>query len=86
MFIAISRSGETEQVLDKARIAKNIGMKVIAFTRASLNSLGELADLHFRLYDDAVHYAAEAGEISSFESNLVMLIDLLLLQATAEKS
>ncbi|WKA61386.1 MurR/RpiR family transcriptional regulator [Pectobacterium aroidearum] len=86
VFIAISRSGETEQVLDKARIAKNIGMKVIAFTRASLNSLGELADLHFRLYDDAVHYAAEAGEISSFESNLVMLIDLLLLQATAEKS
>ncbi|QTF07525.1 MurR/RpiR family transcriptional regulator [Brenneria izadpanahii] len=82
VFIAISRSGETEQVLDKARIAKNIGMTVIAFTRASLNTLGELADLHFQLYDDAVHYAAEAGEISSFESNLVMLIDLLLLQAT----
>lgn len=82
VFIAISRSGETEQVLDKARVARNIGMKVIAFTRASLNSLGEQADLHFRLYDDAVHYAAEAGEISSFESNLVMLIDLLLLQAT----
>ncbi|MBJ7223871.1 MULTISPECIES: MurR/RpiR family transcriptional regulator [unclassified Brenneria] len=82
VFIAISRSGETEQVLDKARIARTIGMQVIAFTRASLNSLGELADLHFKLYDDAVHYAAEAGEISSFESNLVMLIDLLLLQAT----
>ncbi|MFC3396411.1 MurR/RpiR family transcriptional regulator [Brenneria rubrifaciens] len=86
VFIAISRSGETEQVLDKARIAKNIGMQVIAFTRASLNSLGELADLHFRLYDDAVHYAAEAAEISSFESNLVMMIDLLLLQATTVDS
>ncbi|TCV04208.1 hypothetical protein EDC54_11178 [Samsonia erythrinae] len=33
--------------------------------RRSLNSLDELADLHFRLYDDAVHYAAEAGEIGS---------------------
>ncbi|MCL2892670.1 MurR/RpiR family transcriptional regulator [Brenneria tiliae] len=86
VFIAISRSGETEQVLDKARIAGNIGMKVIAFTRASLNSLGALADLHFQLYDDAVHYAAEAGEIGSFESNLVMLIDLLLLQATTADS
>lgn len=83
VFIAISRSGETEQVIEKAKIAKNIGMTVVAFTRASLNSLATVADLHFRLYDDAIHFAAEAGEISSFESNLVMLIDLLLLQVTS---
>lgn len=83
VFIAISRSGETEQVIEKAQIAKNIGMTVVAFTRASLNPLANVADLHFRLYDDAIHFAAEAGEISSFESNLVMVIDLLLLQATS---
>ena len=82
VFIAVSRSGETEQVLDKARIAKNVGMTVIAFTRASANPLAEIADLHFALYDEAIHYAAEASGITSFESNLVLLMDLLLLEAT----
>ncbi|WP_330983042.1 MULTISPECIES: MurR/RpiR family transcriptional regulator [Enterobacterales] len=82
VFIAVSRSGETEQVLDKARIAGNIGMTVVAFTRASANTLAGMADLHFALYDEAVHYAAEAAGVTSFESNLVLLMDLLLLEAT----
>lgn len=82
VFIAVSRSGETEQVLDKARIARNVGMTVVAFTRASANTLAGLADLHFALYDEAAHFAAEAADITSFESNLVLLMDLLLLEAT----
>lgn len=82
VFIAVSRSGETEQVLDKARIAKNVGMTIVAFTRASANSLASMADLHFGLYDEAVHFAAEAAGVTSFESNLVLLMDLLLLEAT----
>lgn len=82
VFVAVSRSGETEQVLDKARIARNVGMTVIAFTRASANTLAGLADLHFALYDEAVHFAAEAAGVTSFESNLVLLMDLLLLEAT----
>ena len=81
VFIAVSRSGETEQVLDKARIAKNVGMTVVAFTRASANTLAGMADLHFALYDE-VHFAAEAAGVTSFESNLVLLMDLLLLEAT----
>jgi len=83
VFIAFSRSGETEQVLDKARIARNVGMTVAAFTRASPNSLAAMADLHFALYDEGVHFAAQADAITSFESNLMLLIDLLLLQAMA---
>ncbi|QOV62897.1 MurR/RpiR family transcriptional regulator [Kosakonia pseudosacchari] len=82
VFIAVSRSGETEQVLDKARIARTVGMTVVAFTRASANPLAEMADIHFALYDEAVHFAAEAAGITSFESNLVLLMDLLLLEAT----
>ncbi|UYU31024.1 MurR/RpiR family transcriptional regulator [Siccibacter colletis] len=82
VFVAVSRSGETEQVLDKARIARNVGMSVVAFTRASPNTLAGMADLHFPLYDEAVHFAAEAAGITSFESNLVLLMDLLLLNAT----
>ncbi|WP_052282284.1 MurR/RpiR family transcriptional regulator [Kluyvera genomosp. 1] len=82
VFIAVSRSGETEQVLDKARIARNVGMTVVAFTRVSANTLAGLADLHFALYDEAVHFAAEAAGVTSFESNLVLLMDLLLLEAT----
>lgn len=69
-------------MVEKAQIARNIGMTVVAFTRASFNPLANVADLHFRLHDDAIHFAAEAGEFSSFESNLVLLIDLLLLRAT----
>ncbi|OCA55897.1 MurR/RpiR family transcriptional regulator [Photorhabdus namnaonensis] len=83
VFIAISRSGQTEQVLDKVRIAHNIGMTVIAFTRSSANPLASLADVHFALYDEAIYFDAEINEITSFESNLIMLIDLLLLQATS---
>lgn len=82
VFIAVSRSGETEQVLDKARIARNVGMTVVAFTRASANTLAGLADVHFALYDEEVHFAAEAAGVTSFESNLVLLMDLLLLEAT----
>ncbi len=82
VFIAVSRSGETEQVLDKARIAKNVGMTIVAFTRASANTLAGMADVHFALYDEAVHFAAEAAGVTSFESNLVLLMDLLLLEAT----
>ncbi|WP_318374405.1 MurR/RpiR family transcriptional regulator [Enterobacter sp.] len=82
VFIAVSRSGETEQVVDKATIAANVGMTVVAFTRASANTLAGMADLHFPLYDEAVHYDAEAAGVTSFESNLVLLMDLLLLEAT----
>lgn len=81
VFIAISRSGETEQVVEKARIAKSIGMKIVAFTRASANPLAELADIHFPIYDDAVNYHCDTIESSSFESNLVLIIDLLLSRA-----
>lgn len=81
IFLAVSRSGETEQVLEKVRIAKNIGMTVISFTRASANSLAAISDLHFPIYDDAVNYHNDTIDISSFESNLVMIFDLLLLQA-----
>ncbi|HBO22400.1 MAG TPA: MurR/RpiR family transcriptional regulator [Providencia sp.] len=81
VFLAVSRSGETEQVLEKVRIAKTIGMTVVAFTRASANSLASMSDLHFPIYDDAVSYHNDTIEISSFESNLVMMFDLLLLQA-----
>ena len=70
------------QVLDKARIAKNVGMTIVAFTRASANTLAGMADVHFALYDEAVHFAAEAAGVTSFESNLVLLMDLLLLEAT----
>lgn len=86
VFIAISRSGETEQVVDKAKIARSIGMKVISFTRASVNALGPLSDINFQLFDDADNDAVDAGEITSFESNLILLIDLLLLAAIAPAS
>lgn len=83
-LLLFPRGDETPEVANKARIAKNIGMTVVAFTHASANILDGITNLHFTLYDEAIHYVVEATGITSFESNLVLLMDLLLLEAAGE--
>jgi 3-hexulose-6-phosphate synthase/6-phospho-3-hexuloisomerase len=45
ILIALSGSGETDLIVESARIAKKIGAKIIAITSYSNSSLGRLADL-----------------------------------------
>jgi len=49
LFIAISGSGETSSVLDYARSAKKIGVKVACITSYSNSSLAKLSDLVLRV-------------------------------------
>lgn len=50
-FVAISKSGETQGVLDKMHTAKNSGIYTVSFTKESVNRLGELSDLNFKITD-----------------------------------
>lgn len=45
VLLAISTSGNSENIVRAAQTAKNIGMKVIALTNVEANRLSELADL-----------------------------------------
>ncbi|WP_070328663.1 MurR/RpiR family transcriptional regulator [Exiguobacterium aurantiacum] len=75
LFIAFSRSGETESVLEKAQIAKQHDIPVIAFTRATKNRLGDLASVHIPIYDDQ---REESKAASSYDSNLLLVMEMLL--------
>lgn len=46
-LIAISQSGNTREIVDNVKVAKNLNYKVILFTRAASSQLTELSDLVF---------------------------------------
>lgn len=51
-FVGISKSGETQQVLDKIQLAKAHDVFTITFTKETINRGAELADLNFKIPDD----------------------------------
>lgn len=51
-MVCISKSGETELVNSKARIAKENGIEVISFTHSEDNSLATMSDIPFVIYDN----------------------------------
>ncbi len=77
-MISISKSGETEYVLEKTNIAKSVGVQVVSFTNSLPNSLVELSQISFKVYDD-IHVLDERSVISSFNSNMIQLIDIIFL-------
>ena len=50
-FVAISKSGETQSVIDKLLKAKNAGIFTVAFTKETPNRLGACSDLNFKVTD-----------------------------------
>ncbi|WP_321434270.1 MurR/RpiR family transcriptional regulator [Trichococcus flocculiformis] len=50
-FVAISKSGETQSVIDKLVKAKNAGIFTVAFTKETPNRLGVCSDLNFKVTD-----------------------------------
>jgi DNA-binding MurR/RpiR family transcriptional regulator len=77
LFIAFSRSGETAHVVEKARIAKSLGIDIVSFTNSKANTLADLADITFAVYDETGG-EREIYEVTPYESNLLLLIDMLL--------
>lgn len=50
-FIVISKSGETQQVIDKLELAEEQGIFRVSFTKNSSNRVAELADVSFEIRD-----------------------------------
>ncbi|MGL5724581.1 MurR/RpiR family transcriptional regulator [Cetobacterium sp.] len=51
LVIIVSKSGETGSALTILKKARENGAKVVAFTNENRNTIGELADINFKLYD-----------------------------------
>lgn len=77
MLITISRSGETERVVDRVKIARENGIFTVTLTNELDNSVNALADIAFRIEDsnklDDRNMAA-----NTFFPNVLMLIELLI--------
>lgn len=72
--VAISWSGETRDIVEAARLARESGATVIAVTRYGQTTLGECADITFRL--SAPEATIRCGATSSRIAQLTM-IDML---------
>ena len=75
LFIGISNSGETAEVLSLNQIAQNRGLKTISITEFGMNSLSKKTDINLntvRSKEVALRSAATSSLMSQF-----MLIDLL---------
>ncbi|ASB88205.1 MurR/RpiR family transcriptional regulator [Bacillus sonorensis] len=77
LFIVFSRSGETNRVIEKVKIAKNNGLKTILFTGNKHSTNASLADLVFPVIDPTIESQQEF-QVTSYESNMMLLIDTLL--------
>jgi len=50
-LVVISKSGETQQVIDKLHAAKEHAIFTVSFTKETDNRAAEIADLNFKLFD-----------------------------------
>ncbi|MEH6986502.1 MurR/RpiR family transcriptional regulator [Cytobacillus firmus] len=80
LMIVFSRSGETSKVIEKVQIAKEKGLKTVLFTGNDKSTTAKLADIVFTILDPTIESQREF-EITSFESNMFMLIDIILILA-----
>lgn len=76
-FVAISKSGETQSVVDKALKAKNADIFTVAFTKETTNRLGECSDLNFKVTDQ--HKLDDRNLLpNTFFPFTLMLVEYLL--------
>ncbi|MBY7144379.1 MurR/RpiR family transcriptional regulator [Virgibacillus sp. NKC19-3] len=53
VLIAISKSGETQQVIDKLKAAREHEITTISFTKETSNRIADLSDLNFKIIDNS---------------------------------
>jgi RpiR family transcriptional regulator, carbohydrate utilization regulator len=80
LLIIFSRSGETSKVIDKVQIAKDKGLKTVLFTGNRKSTTAQMADIVFSVLDPTIESQREF-QVTSFESNMFMLIDIILILA-----
>lgn len=77
MFIAISRSGETQRVVDRVKIARENGIYTVSITNELDNSVNALADIDFRI-EDSNKLDDRNMMANTFFPNVLMLVELLI--------
>ena len=76
MFIGISKSGETTMVRDKIRTARENGVFTVAITGEQENSVGQYADLWFRV-ENQWKLDDKNTMPNTFFPQVMMLIELI---------
>lgn len=82
LVIAISHSGETEEIIKTVEMAKQNGVDIIAITKKKESSLKSISDIHLEYISEET--LLETGSISSKLAQ-IFLIDLIYTQVVKEK-
>lgn len=77
MLIVISRSGETNWVVDRVKTAKENGIYTVSFTNELDNRVNTLADMRFRI-EDSNKLDDRNMMANTFFPNVMMLMELLI--------
>lgn len=77
MFLVVSRSGETKQVVERMKTAKENGIFTVSFTNEGENRVSSLADIRFRI-EDSNKLDDRNMTANTFFPNVMMLMELLV--------
>lgn len=85
MLIVISKSGETKEVLDKVKAAKENNKLVVSFTKEVENCISNLSDISFKIFD--MHKLDDRNILpNSYFSNIIMFMEYLIYRYYEEKN
>lgn len=76
-LLVVSRSGETKQVLDKVKTAKENNIFTISFTNDSDSSINKLSDIKFKI-EDSNKLDDRNMMPNTFFPNLLMLVEMIV--------
>lgn len=77
MLIAISRSGETQSVVERVKIARENGIFIVSITNEVENRVNSLADLAFKI-EDTNKLDDRNMTANTFFPNVMLLMELLI--------
>lgn len=77
LLIVISRSGETNWVVDRVKTARENGIYTVSFTNEVQNRVSSLADMNFRI-EDSNKLDDRNMTANTFFPNVMMLMELLI--------
>ncbi|MCD2345504.1 MurR/RpiR family transcriptional regulator [Clostridium guangxiense] len=79
LLIVVSKSGETDFIINAAKLAKKNNIKIVSFTNQTNNTLASLSFINFKIYDK--HVMDDRNKIpNSFYPNVLMLFEVIFSQ------
>ena len=77
LFIAVSRSGETNWVVDRVKTAMENGVYTVSFTNEAENRVSSMTDMQFRI-EDSNKLDDRNMMANTFFPNVIMFMELLI--------